>query len=53
MSDSIGEKLKQVRNAKGDALKADTIMYAASLTKTAFAYYVLMLADEGKLEVLR
>ncbi|WP_343698685.1 serine hydrolase domain-containing protein [Caulobacter sp.] len=40
---------KGSRNAKGDPLTPDTIMYAASLTKTAFAYYLMMLVDEGKI----
>lgn len=44
---------KGVRNAKGDPLQADTIMYAASLTKTAFAYYVMMLVDDGKIDLDR
>jgi CubicO group peptidase (beta-lactamase class C family) len=39
------------RNSKGDPLKSDTIMYGASLTKTAFAYYVNQLAAEGKLDL--
>ena len=30
-------------------LQADTVMYGASLTKAAFAYWVLQLCDEGKL----
>ena len=38
-----------VRNAHGDPLTSDTIMYGASLTKTVFAYTVLQLVDEGKL----
>lgn len=38
-----------IRNAKGEPLQTDTIMYGASLTKTVFAYTVLQLADEGKL----
>src|SRR3954451_13233672 len=38
-----------VRNAHGDPLTTDTIMYGASLTKTVFAYTVLQLVDEGKL----
>jgi CubicO group peptidase (beta-lactamase class C family) len=38
-----------VRNANGDALQTDTIMYGASLTKTVFAYTVLQLVDQGKL----
>ena len=32
-------------------LTPDTIMYGASLTKTAFAYMVLQLVDEGKLNL--
>lgn len=39
------------RNANGDPLTADTIMYGASLTKTAFAYFVEQLANEGKLDL--
>jgi CubicO group peptidase (beta-lactamase class C family) len=38
-----------VRNAAGDPLRTDTIMYGASLTKTVFAYTVLQLVDQGKL----
>jgi CubicO group peptidase (beta-lactamase class C family) len=30
-------------------LQTDTVMYGASLTKTAFAYFVLMLVDEKRL----
>lgn len=41
------------RNAKGDRLTPDTVMYGASLTKTLFAYYALMLVDEGKLDLDR
>jgi CubicO group peptidase (beta-lactamase class C family) len=32
-------------------LQADTIMYAASISKAAFAYYVLMLVDDGVLDL--
>lgn len=32
-------------------LTADTIMYGASLTKTAFAYMILQLVDEGLLDL--
>ena len=32
-------------------LETDTVMYGASLTKTAFAYMVLQLADEGRLDL--
>ena len=44
---------KGVRNAKGDPLTSDTIMYAASISKMAFAYYVLMLVDDGKIDLDR
>jgi CubicO group peptidase (beta-lactamase class C family) len=40
-----------VRNAKEDPLTADTVMYGASLTKTVFAYTVMRLVDEGKLNL--
>jgi CubicO group peptidase (beta-lactamase class C family) len=40
-----------VRNAKGDPLTTDTIMYGASLTKTVFAYTVMQLVDQGKLKL--
>jgi len=35
------------RNAAGDPLRTDTIMYGASLTKAVFAYTVMQLVDEG------
>ena len=38
-----------VRNAKGDPLTTDTVMYGASLTKTVFAYSVMQLVDQRKL----
>ena len=38
-----------IRNAKGDPLATDTVMYGASLTKTVFAYTVMQLVDQGKL----
>ncbi len=41
------------RNAKGDPLRTDTVMYGASLTKTVFAWLVLRLVDEGKLDLDR
>ena len=42
-----------VRNARGDPLTVDTIMYGASLTKAVFGYYTLMLVDQGKLDLDR
>ena len=40
-----------VRNAKGDPLQTDTVMYGASLTKTVMAYTALTLVDQGKLNL--
>jgi CubicO group peptidase (beta-lactamase class C family) len=40
-----------VRNAKGDPLQTDTVMYGASLTKTVMAYVALTLVDQGKLDL--
>jgi CubicO group peptidase (beta-lactamase class C family) len=40
-----------IRNAKGDSLDTDTAMYGASLTKTVFAYTVMQLVDQGKLNL--
>jgi CubicO group peptidase (beta-lactamase class C family) len=42
-----------VRNAAGDPLTPDTIMYGASLTKAAFAFMSLQLVDEGRLDLDR
>jgi CubicO group peptidase (beta-lactamase class C family) len=39
------------RNAKGDPLQTDTVMYGASLTKTVMAYSTLMLVDQVKLDL--
>lgn len=39
------------RNAKGDPLQTDTIMYGASLTKAVFAYTVMQLVDAGKVNL--
>jgi CubicO group peptidase (beta-lactamase class C family) len=39
------------RNAKGDPLTKETVMYGASLTKTIFAYIVMQLVDQGKLNL--
>jgi CubicO group peptidase (beta-lactamase class C family) len=40
-----------VRNAKGDPLTPNTIMYGASLTKAAFGHLVMQLVDEGRLDL--
>jgi CubicO group peptidase (beta-lactamase class C family) len=40
-----------IRNAKGDPLTTDTVMYGASLTKTVFAYTVMQLVDQDKLKL--
>jgi CubicO group peptidase (beta-lactamase class C family) len=40
-----------IRNANGDPLTSDTVMYGASLTKTVFAYTVMQLVDRGKLNL--
>lgn len=42
-----------VRNAKGDPLTVDSVMYGASLTKALFGYYALMLVDKGRLALDR
>lgn len=42
-----------VRNAAGEPLRTDTVMYGASLTKAVFAYTVMQLVDEGKLDLDR
>ncbi len=41
------------RNAAGAPLTGDTIMYGASLTKAVFAYTVMQLVDEGKIDLDR
>lgn len=41
------------RNAAGDPLTSDTIMYGASLTKAVFAWTVLQLVDEGRVDLDR
>ncbi len=40
-----------IRNAKGEPLTTDTVMYGASLTKMVFAYQVLQLVDQGKIKL--
>jgi CubicO group peptidase (beta-lactamase class C family) len=39
------------RNAQGDPLTPETVMYGASLTKAVFAYTVMQLVEEGKLDL--
>lgn len=41
------------RNAKGDPLTIDTVMYGASITKAVFGYLVMQLVDEGKVDLDR
>jgi CubicO group peptidase (beta-lactamase class C family) len=41
------------RNARGDPLTPDTIMYGASLTKSVFAYTVMQLVEEGRIDLDR
>ena len=40
-----------LRNAAGQPLTRDTVMYGASLTKMVFAYTVMQLVQEGKLDL--
>ena len=40
-----------LRDAKGDPLTTETVMYGASLTKTAFAYIVMQLVDQDRLKL--
>ena len=39
------------RNAAGQPLETNTVMYGASITKAAFAYMVMQLVDEGKINL--
>ena len=39
------------RNAAGDRLEPESIMYGASLTKSTFAYFVMQLVDEGVVDL--
>ncbi len=41
------------RNAEGEPLTVDTVMYGASLTKAVFAYTVMQLVKEGKVDLDR
>lgn len=40
-----------LRNAKGEPLTPQTIMYGASLTKAAFGYWTAMQADQGRIDL--
>jgi CubicO group peptidase (beta-lactamase class C family) len=40
-----------LRNQQGQPLQTDTVMSAASLTKPVFAYAVMQLVDEGKIDL--
>ncbi len=42
-----------VRNAKGDPLTTDTVMYGASLTKAVFGYTVMQLVEARKVDLDR
>ena len=39
------------RNAKGEPLTNDSVMYGASLTKAVFAFTVMQLVEEGRLDL--
>jgi CubicO group peptidase (beta-lactamase class C family) len=41
------------RNSAGDPLEPHTIMYGASLTKAVFAYTVMQLVEEGRIDLDR
>ncbi|HEX9947709.1 MAG TPA: serine hydrolase domain-containing protein [Allosphingosinicella sp.] len=41
------------RNAAGEPLRTDTVMYGASLTKSVFAYTVMQLVEEGRIDLDR
>jgi CubicO group peptidase (beta-lactamase class C family) len=41
------------RNAAGEPLLTDTVMYGASLTKAVFGYWVMQLVTDGKLDLDR
>ena len=43
----VFSKAYGVKNAANEPLQTDTVMYGASLTKSAFGYMVMQLVDEG------
>ncbi len=44
-------RVQGARNAAGDPLGPETVMYGASLTKAAFAFMVMQLVEEGRLDL--
>jgi CubicO group peptidase (beta-lactamase class C family) len=50
---AVFSKAYGVRNGANEPLQNDTVMYGASLTKSAFAYMVMQLVDEGRLDLDR
>jgi CubicO group peptidase (beta-lactamase class C family) len=49
----VYSKAYGVRNAANQPLEKDTVMYGASLTKSVFAYMVMQLVDEGRIDLDR
>ncbi|WP_183819087.1 serine hydrolase domain-containing protein [Parvularcula dongshanensis] len=47
----VGVRVLGDRNADGEPLTGRTVMYGASLTKAAFAYMVVQLAEEGVIDL--
>jgi CubicO group peptidase (beta-lactamase class C family) len=39
------------RNTRGEPLQTDTVMYGASLTKAVFAWTMMQLVDEGRIDL--
>lgn len=50
---SQGERNAGAANTSGAPLQTDTVMYAASLTKAMFAYLLMQLVDEGRIDLDR
>ena len=49
----VFSKAYGVKNAANEPLQTDTVMYGASLTKSAFGYMVMQLVDEGLFDLDR
>lgn len=47
----VASRAYGARDAKGEPLRTDTVMYGASITKTVFAYLVMQLADEKRIDL--